>query len=156
MNEQTDWIGWFDGACTGNGEENALTHIGVVLRYKGEVRAQISECAGAGTSNTAEWKALIALLEIAIEHKASPLTIHGDSQLVIKQIEGKYRVKKEHLKPLHQRALRLLIQLSGVKFAWIPREKNAIADALSKGLMIQDKDHKSPQSEQPRLIKREA
>jgi len=133
----TDWEGWFDGACSGNGEKDAATHIGALLRYKGEIRAQVSESAGIGTSNTAEWKALIALLEVAIEHQANDLTVFGDSQLVIKQIEGKYRVKKEHLKPLHQRASRLLSQLPKVRFSWIPRERNTLADALSKGLDIE-------------------
>lgn len=128
-----DWEGWFDGACNGNGDKNATTRIGVLLKYRGEVRGQISEHAGTGTSNTAEWKALIALLELAIEHRAEYLVVHGDSQLVIKQIEGKYRVKKPHLKLLHSQATRLLTQLTGVRFVWIPREQNKWADALSKG-----------------------
>lgn len=147
MRHQTDWIGWFDGACSGNGTENAPTHIGVALEYKGEIRGQISEYAGVGTSNTAEWKALIALLELAIQFQADDLMIHGDSQLVIKQIEGKYRVKKEHLKPLHGRAQRLLAQLPKVRFCWVPREKNWLADALSKGLDISKTSYKAPRSE---------
>lgn len=92
--------------------------------------ATVSERIGITTNNVAEYEALIAGLEAARAFPARRVRVRADSQLVIRQLEGRYRVKQAHLRPLYERALALLEDYDEVDLAHVRREDNADADAL--------------------------
>lgn len=131
--EKAGWIGYFDGACEPTNPGNM--GIGAILLHDGKTISTVSKATGWGTNNIAEYDALIALLELAVEKNATNLVICGDSQLVIRQMEGGWRVKNEGLVPRYQEAQTLVATLPGVRFAWIRRELNGLADDLSKAQM---------------------
>ena len=117
-----------DGASLGN---PGPMGIGVVI-YRDELRVEeLSEYIGTGTNNIAEYIAVIKGLEAAHEMGAIDVHIKSDSQLIIRQLNGEYRVKDPKLKPLKNR-VDALCQGLKVKFEHIPRDKNEEADALSK------------------------
>lgn len=119
---------WFDGACLGNpGPMGA----GAVVTVDGQTQT-VSRSLGRGTNNLAEYQAVVAGLELALRMGATSVTLRGDSQLVLRQLQGRYAVKAEGLQPLHARATQLLAGLRPVELEWIPREENARADALAK------------------------
>ncbi len=85
------------------------------------------------TNNVAEYVAAIRSLEWLVEQGyRGEVVLRGDSQLVIRQVNGEYEVRAEHLKAYRERLLQLTQQFRHVLFEWIPREENARADALSK------------------------
>jgi ribonuclease HI len=92
--------------------------------------ATVSERIGVTTNNVAEYQAVIAGLEAARQFPARTLELRADSMLVIRQLEGKWRVKQAHLRPLHARALELLAGYERVDLAHVPREQNTDADLL--------------------------
>ena len=119
---------WFDGACLGNpGPMGA----GVVVACDGK-RRTLAKPLGRGTNNIAEYEAAIAGLSLALSMGATSVTLHGDSQVVLRQLGGTYKVKAAGLKGLHARAQALMAELQDVKLEWVPREQNAEADELSK------------------------
>lgn len=119
---------WFDGACLGNpGPMGA----GAVVECGGK-RRTVSKPLGHGTNNVAEYEAAIAGLSLALAMGATSATLHGDSQLVLNQLAGKYKVSAPKLKALHAQAKALMAELGRVRLEWVPRERNTEADALSK------------------------
>ena len=119
---------WFDGACLGNpGPMGA----GVVVECGGK-RRTLAKPLGNGTNNRAEYEAAIAGLALALAMGAKSATLHGDSQLILRQLGGEYKVKDAKLKALHDQARALMAELGQVKLGWVPREQNVEADALSK------------------------
>jgi ribonuclease HI len=100
-----------------------------------EVLATVSEHIGVATNNVAEYLALIRALEVAVPHEATRVEVRADSQLVIRQLEGRYRVKNEGLQPLFQRAQALLAPYAEVDLQHVPREENTEADALANAAM---------------------
>jgi len=92
--------------------------------------ATVSECIGVATSNVAEYKAVIAGLELARSFPARALRVRADSMLVIRQLEGAWKVKHPNLKPLHARATALLAEWEHVDLGHVRREDNADADLL--------------------------
>jgi ribonuclease HI len=92
--------------------------------------ATISERIGLATNNVAEYKALIAGLEAAREHPARVVRVRADSQLLIRQLEGRYRVKNAGLRPLYEQARSMLAVYDEVDLAHVRREENVVADAL--------------------------
>ncbi len=119
---------YFDGACRGNPGPMA---IGVVLMKNGKKLGELSKRLGIGTNNIAEWSALIEGLKLAMAHGCRELEVRGDSQLVIKQISGQYRVKSDNLIPLFNEAKKLCGNFKVIDFKWIKREDNARTDTLS-------------------------
>ena len=117
-----------DGAAVPN---PGLAGIGAVLRNdKSVVVAEISKYIGPSTNNKAEFLALIAGLEKALELGAEHVDINSDSELIVRQIEGKYRSKV--MKPLFDQVVSLLGEFKSYTVQHIPREQNTEADALSK------------------------
>jgi len=117
-----------DGGSRGNPGPAA---IGVVIRDDdGGVVADAAEPIGPATNNVAEYRALIRGIELAAEHGATELELRGDSELVVKQIRGEYKVKDAGLKPLHAEARRALSAFESWSFNHVRRERNAEADAL--------------------------
>ena len=128
MNNST-WQAWFDGATNPNPGERG---IGGVLKGPAGERIEISENIGFGTNNEAEYAALMAVLDAAIDAKVQKLEVFGDSQLVIKQVSGEWLINSKALVPMCQSVLDLKAQIPSVALRWIPREQNAEADVLSK------------------------
>lgn len=125
------FIIYADGGARGNPGPAAIG--AVVLDPSTEpptVVATVSESIGVATNNVAEYRALIAGLEHAAEHGAREVDVRADSQLVIRQLGGQYRVKNAGLKPLYARARRLLDGFDSVSLTHVPREQNTEADAL--------------------------
>lgn len=117
-----------DGGARGNPGPAA---IGVVIFDETErVVAEVSEYIGEGTNNQAEYRAVIAALERAIGLGATHVVCYLDSELVVRQLTGKYKVKNEGIVPLFAQALRLTSRFSSVNVLHVAREKNAKADAL--------------------------
>jgi ribonuclease HI len=118
-----------DGASRGNpGEAGA----GVVLLD--EERQQLASRAiylGQCTNNVAEYRALLAGLELALQHGCDRLSIFLDSELIVRQISGQYKVKNAHLQPLFLQAKSLLQRLRGWQIEHVPRAENVKADQLA-------------------------
>ena len=117
-----------DGGARGNPGPAA---VGVVIAdAAGEVVHAVGETIGAATNNGAEYRALLRGIELAREHGATELEIYGDSELVVKQVRGEYRVKDAGLKPLHAEARAALAGVVGWSFDHVRRDDNAHADDL--------------------------
>lgn len=118
-----------DGAARGNpGPAGA----GAIIRdADGETVAEIAEYLGVRTNNYAEWTAVELALERALSIGASVVDLRMDSELVARQISGRYRVKHPDLKPIHQRVMTLLGRLDAYTVGHVPRELNKDADRLS-------------------------
>jgi len=119
---------WFDGACLGNPGPMGL---GVVVECGGR-RRTLAKPLGRGTNNIAEYEAVVAGLGLALAMGATSATVHGDSQLVLRQLAGEYKVSAPALRRLHAQARALMAEIGAVRLEWIPRAQNAEADALSK------------------------
>jgi ribonuclease HI len=118
-----------DGAARGNPGPAA---IGVVLKDEtGKMIAGISQCLGTTTNNQAEYRAIIAGLEKAVSLGVKNVIVKSDSELMVKQINGLYRVKNADLRPLYLKAVELAGKLESFKVTYIPRAQNAAADALA-------------------------
>lgn len=118
-----------DGASRGNPGPSA---IGVVIKdAQGKVLKEIGEHIGELTNNVAEYRALIRALEEAKAMHADSVEIRSDSDLLVSQLQGSYKVKSPDLGPLYLDALRLLRGFSRYSFLKIPRGQNAAADALA-------------------------
>jgi ribonuclease HI len=118
-----------DGASRNNPGPAA---IGVVIRdERGKTLIRISQSIGIATNNQAEYHAIIAALEKALELQASSVLLQADSELVVKQMNGSYRVKNADLKLLHAEAIALSRHFSTFNIKYIPREENVEADKLA-------------------------
>lgn len=118
-----------DGAARGNpGPAGAGA---VLIAPDGHVVERLGRFLGTNTNNYAEYMGLILGLERAHELGASEVEVFADSQLMIRQLEGAYKVKAENLKPLHREAQALLRRFDKVKLAHVPREQNLEADEMS-------------------------
>ncbi|HRV60287.1 MAG: ribonuclease HI family protein [Solirubrobacterales bacterium] len=117
-----------DGGARGNPGPAA---IGIVIRDgEGNVLQDLAETIGQASNNVAEYQALIRGVEMAIELGGDELDIRGDSELVVKQMLGQYKVKHPDMKPLHTRAKELLGGVGSWSISHVRREQNAEADAL--------------------------
>ena len=120
---------YIDGASRGN---PGPAGIGIVLKDGGgRVVAEISEFIGRGTNNVAEYRALIRGLEEAATLGARQVIVRSDSELLVRQLTGEYKVKSPDLSPLHLEAHRLLKTFPKSAVERIPRGENAAADALA-------------------------
>jgi len=118
-----------DGASRGNPGEAA---IGAVIKdEQGRLVASISQRIGRTTNNQAEYRAVIAALEKALKMGVREVELRADSELVVKQLKGEYRVKRVTLKPLYERVRQLQGKLELLTIRHIPREQNAEADNLA-------------------------
>lgn len=117
-----------DGGSRGNPGPAAY---GVVMRdARGEVVASLKKYIGQNTNNVAEYFALIAALDYAQTHGIRALRVESDSELLVKQMRGQYKVKSEELKPLFERAKKMSQTLEMFRIEHVYREQNREADAL--------------------------
>jgi len=117
-----------DGGARGNPGPAAYGYVletddGTVLAAEGEV-------IGVATNNVAEYRALVAGLEKALELQVDDVEVVSDSELLVKQMLGEYRVKNDALKALHAEASRLADHLRSVRYTAVRREHNELADRL--------------------------
>jgi ribonuclease HI len=119
-----------DGAARGN---PGLAGAGAVLRdaADGSLVSELAVFLGQQTNNYAEWTAVALALEEAVLQGATHVDLRMDSELVARQITGRYRVKHAGLKPIHARVMALLAGFAGYTVAHVPRELNKEADRLS-------------------------
>lgn len=117
-----------DGGSRGNPGPSAF---GAVLYDEaGAVVGEIAEYIGVSTNNVAEWSGLIAGLEKAVALGVAAVSVRLDSELVVRQLSGQYRVKDAKLVPLAAKAQRLLRHFKETDVAHVRREQNKAADAL--------------------------
>lgn len=136
-----------DGASRGNPGPAA---IGVVIfDPAGREVHTVSRALGRATNNQAEYKAAIAGLEAALGLGAREVELRMDSELVVRQLHGHYRVRNPRLIPLHKRLLDLRSRFQKVSIRQIPREENALADRLANQAL----DNVSQQEPWPRQRK---
>ena len=119
-----------DGAARGNPGPAGL---GAVLQdaETGQVIVELARYLGEQTNNVAEWTAVQDALEEALRQGARQVDLRTDSELVARQIAGRYRVKHPGLKPIHARVMALLGQFDDYTVGHVPRELNGHADRLS-------------------------
>lgn len=126
-----------DGGSRGNPGKAAIACI-LEDPVRGEVLAQHAETIGVETNNVAEYKALIAGLRLARSFQPNRLICHLDSELVVKQLNGEYRVRMEALRPFIEEIRELAADLPDVVFVHIPRQDNHRADALVNKVLDQE------------------
>ena len=120
---------WIDGGARGNpGPAGYGVHI---EDAGGTVLAELHGALGRATNNVAEYNGLLAALEWAIANGHREVHVRADSELLVKQMRGEYKIKHEGLKPLAARARLLMMELGGVTFEHVRREHNKNADRLS-------------------------
>jgi len=124
---------YVDGGSSGNpGPSGAAA---VLKDADGTTLLEKARAFGPATNNVAEYQAVILGLELAASLKPSALTIRSDSELLVRQLAGQYRVKAPHLKPLFQQVRRLLAPFPSVDIEHIPRTQNTEADRLVRKAM---------------------
>jgi ribonuclease HI len=118
-----------DGAARGN---PGPAGIGVVIRSaRGALEREVWRSIGEATNNVAEYEALLLALREAAKLKPARVTIRSDSELLVRQIEGRYRVRHPRLVQLHLQARELMRALPALEIVHVRREENARADALA-------------------------
>lgn len=122
-------IAQIDGAARGNPGPSSY---GVVIRAPdGEVVAELKKYIGRGTNNVAEYYALIAALDYATANNIRALRVRSDSELLVRQMQGRYKVKSSDLRPLFERAKKISQAMPFFAIEHVRREQNSEADALA-------------------------
>ncbi len=125
-----------DGGSRGNPGESG---IGIVITYNG-IKKGYYFYIGFKTNNEAEYNALIKALEIAKDHGLTKIEINSDSELLVNQINGVYKIRKDHLLELYNKTRDLIKDFSEFKIRYISREQNKEADYLANIAMDCKKD----------------
>src|SRR6266699_2210241 len=121
-----------DGASRGNPGPAAY---GVAIRDgRGEIVAKLKKYIGRMTNNVAEYYGLIAALDYAESHGVRAIRVESDSELLVKQLRGQYKVKSEDLRPLFERAQKMSKAFESFHIEHVYREQNREADALAAQL----------------------
>jgi ribonuclease HI len=131
---KTDWISAHcDGGARGN--PGPAGYGALIQSQDGTVLAELSEFLGLRTNNYAEYSGLLGCLQFALDHHHPRLRVVSDSELMVKQIQGKYQVKSPDLKPLYDEAKRRIAKLEGFEITHALRHKNKDADRLANEAM---------------------
>jgi ribonuclease HI len=125
-----------DGGSRGN--PGPAASAAVLIDPSGETIEEVGAYLGVATNNVAEWTALLLGLQAAQRRGIRRLAVRLDSELVVKQLRGEYRVKHPSLQPLHQRARVLLRSFEAFDIAHVPRKQNAHADRLVNDVLDQE------------------
>ena len=134
-----------DGGSRGN---PGPASYGVLIRDPhGQVVAKLKKYIGRSTNNVAEYYGLIAALDYAQQHSIRALRIESDSELLVRQMRGQYKVKSPELRPLYERARKMVQTFDTFKIDHVYREQNAEADALANEAL----DETSGRSAAPKL-----
>lgn len=122
-----------DGGSRGN--PGPAASGAVLVDADGALLEEVGEYLGVATNNVAEWTALLLGLQAAANRGIRRLAVRLDSELVVRQMRGEYRVKHADLQPLHRRALALLERFEHVDVRHVPRKQNAVADRLVNSVL---------------------
>jgi len=143
-------IAYTDGASRGNPGPAAAAFV---LSDPGGTRLQAKAFfIGQTTNNVAEYTAIIKALQAAKEISTKELTVFSDSELLVRQINGKYRVKSEQIRPLFKQAVELLSEFENYKVRFVPRQKNQEADKLVNQALNLERDIEAkPAPAEPQL-----
>ena len=129
-----DWVtAHCDGGARGN--PGPAGFGAVVQAADGAILAELSEFLGIQTNNVAEYSGLLAVLDYALAHGHRRLRVVSDSELMVKQIQGKYQVKSPGLRPLYEQARKKIAQLERFEITHALRHKNKDADRLANEAM---------------------
>jgi ribonuclease HI len=123
------YVANIDGASRGN--PGPAAYAVVIRDPNGQVILELAKQFGRDTNNVAEYYGLLAALDYATTHGINALRIRSDSELLVRQMQGRYKVKSEDLRPLHERATKLSRQLKYFTLEHVRRELNRDADALA-------------------------
>ena len=128
---------WISAHCDGGARGNpGPAGFGALIQdAEGRVLAELSEFLGIQTNNFAEYSGLLASLDFALSHGCKRLRVISDSELMVKQILGKYQVKSPGLLPLYKQAKQKIAQLEGFEIVHALRHKNKDADRLANEAM---------------------
>ena len=118
-----------DGASRGN--PGPASYAVVIRDPGGKTILELAKNIGRETNNVAEYYALLAALDYVTSHNISALRIRSDSELLVRQMQGRYKVKSADLKPLHERASKMAKQIGYFAIEHVRRELNRDADALA-------------------------
>jgi ribonuclease HI len=138
---QVEWRLMVDGAARGNPGEAGCG--AAILDENGTVVKELSRYLGHATNNVAEYEGLLMGLEALLELGKKRVRVQSDSQLLVRQLNGEYRVKDEKLKKLFHKAVALLNEFDAYRIVYLPRELNKLADRLANQ-GIDDASKKSP------------
>ena len=127
------WTIYTDGGARGNPGPAAAA--GVIIGPDGEVVDEVTDYLGATTNNVAEYKALILTLRRALDLGCTRVAVKMDSELVVKQVAGLYRVKDEKMVPLHAEVRRLLARFESQSVEHVSRSANRHADKLVNAVL---------------------
>ena len=142
-------IAYIDGGSRGN---PGIAGYGVhLLDEQGKTLASLSERLGIRTNNFAEYSALIAALSFAATHQYEKIKVYADSELLVKQINGTYRVRNPSLRNLYNRVQSLISGFKSFSIHHVPREQNREADRLANLAMDQNHAQKETRTENPTL-----
>jgi ribonuclease HI len=135
---------WINAHCDGGARGNpGPAGFGALIQDdQGMVIAELSEFLGIRTNNYAEYSGLLACLQFALDHHHPRLRVVSDSELMVKQIQGKYKVNSPDLKPLWQEARNRIARLEAFEISHALRHKNKDADRLANEAM--DRGMKRP------------
>lgn len=126
-------VAFIDGASRGN--PGPASYAVIVRAPDGKEVFHVGKYIGRATNNVAEYYALIAALDYAVTHKFTSFRVRSDSELLVRQMLGNYKVKSPDLRPLHERARKLAASLPHFSIEHIPREANRNADALANAAL---------------------
>ena len=126
---EKEWLLMVDGAARGNTGEAGCG--AAICDETGKVVKELSRYLGHATNNVAEYEALLMGLEALVRMGGKKIRVQSDSQLLVRQLNGEYRVKDEKLKVLSQRAAGLLRRFDAYRILHVPRELNKLADRLA-------------------------
>lgn len=134
---RTPRSGWVTAHCDGGARGNpGPAGYGAVLQDEtGEVLAQLSEFLGVRTNNFAEYSGLLGVLQWVLDAGRTKLRVISDSELMVKQIQGKYKVNSPDLRPLWEEARRRIARLESFEISHALRHKNKAADQLANDAM---------------------
>ncbi len=122
-------IAHIDGASRGN--PGPAAYAVVICNPAGEVVLELAKRLGLETNNVAEYYALLAALDYATSRGIGALRVRSDSELLVRQMQGRYKVRSADLRPLYERASKLARQLAYFAIEHVPREQNRDADRLA-------------------------
>lgn len=123
------FVAYVDGASRGN--PGPASYALILRGPDGATRFEVGKYIGRATNNVAEYYGLITALDYAVTQGLSRLLVRSDSELLVRQMQGRYKVKSADLRPLHERAKKLAHGLAYFAIEHVPREQNREADELA-------------------------
>lgn len=141
---------YIDGGARGN--PGPAARAVVVEDAAGNPLTAFSEFIGHTTNNVAEYRGLLAALDYALRHHHTKVKVFSDSELLVRQVRGTYKVKSPDLKPLHAKAREMIDQLGEFSVEHVPREKNQEADRLVNQALDGTEADRYPGASKPAAI----